>query len=101
MPFRSWASLLVAIVVPGSLLLALWWLVRGRCSATLYTCAHDPMLTRVRDAEGKATPHTIAWECLRCGRPCGVTTLAPSWELLARLCRQAVAKRDERRRKAA
>jgi len=98
---KGLAGLLIAVIVPGGLLLALWWLVRGRCSATLYVCRHDPMLTRVRDAEGKAKPHVIAWECLRCGRPCGVTTLEPRWALLARLCRQAVAKRLERRGKAA
>lgn len=67
----------------------------GRCSAALWIFRHDPMLAHARDERRQLKPYVIAWECRRCGKACGVTTLEPRWSLMARLRRQVSNKRSQ------
>lgn len=61
-----------------------------RCFPTLYLLACDPMALQKRDATGQAVkPHTLIWECRRCGHQVGETALIPRWSILARLRRQS------------
>lgn len=49
-----------------------------RCAATLWFAPHDVIRRWQRDAAGTViTPHVLEWECLRCGRVVGVTTVVP------------------------
>lgn len=61
-----------------------------RCFSTLYLLACDPMAVQKRDAQGQTVkPHALIWECRRCGKQVGATSLVPRWSLVARLRRQA------------
>ena len=49
-----------------------------RCAATLWLASHDVIRRWKRDALGQPiVPHVLEWECLRCGRIVGTTTVAP------------------------
>jgi hypothetical protein len=51
-----------------------------RCRAAWWLRAHAVLLRQARDAAGRAVvPHTLVWECWRCGRALG-RTIAPSVE---------------------
>lgn len=47
-----------------------------RCRAAWFLAPHDLLLRQKRDAAGRlVVPHTLEWECQRCGRLVGETQL--------------------------
>jgi hypothetical protein len=49
-----------------------------RCRAALFLRPHEPLMSQKRDTDGElAVPHALVWDCLRCGRRLGETTLFP------------------------
>ena len=58
----------------------------SRCAATLFLARHDVLMSQKRTADGALVrPHTLVWECQRCGRIVGETvTPYPVWSIQER-----------------